>query len=130
MVEQLRVLVQLAKIDGHVDVKERNLLHSIAAANEIDSDLVEDLLAEESSEVTFSSMSESERIHCLTNMVQLMKIDGHTYNSELAYCQNIAERIGFKSEVIMELYTLIYTDPTIKVPQSMIEETARKFSKY
>jgi uncharacterized tellurite resistance protein B-like protein len=130
MDEQLRVLVKLAKVDGHVDKKERGLIHSIASANKIQSERVEELLAEHGQSINFSELNEAERIDCLFNMVQLMKIDGHTYNSELAYCQEIAERIGFKNGVIMELYTLIYTDPSIKVPHSMIEETARKYLKY
>ena len=127
MKDQIRLLIGLARADGVVDSKERTLIESIAQANEISIDELESLFSEDSYEIDLAETDENERVDYLVNLVQLMKIDGHTYNSELSYCQEIAIRLGYKKEVIMELYKLIYTDPNIRVPGSMIQETAGKF---
>ena len=127
MIDQIKLLIMLARVDGSVDDKEKALIRNIASAHDIQPDAVESLLGEENNDIELESVADSDKTEYLVNMVQLMKIDGHTYNSEIAFCQDVAEKLGFDKSVILELYKLIYTNPEVRVPDSMIRDTVRQF---
>ena len=101
MIDQIKLLIKLAKVDGTVDDKEKTLIRNIASAHSIQPEVVESMLGEEHPDLNLASIPDSDKIEYLVNMVQLMKIDGHTYNSELAFCQEAAEKLGFDRSVIL-----------------------------
>jgi uncharacterized tellurite resistance protein B-like protein len=126
MEKQLHLLASLALADGEIDPKEKQMILKIGSAHGYDRSEVESILENPEKDLSLEDLSEDEKFEYLVNLVQLMKIDGRTYNGEILYCQEIARRLGFRQEVIMELYKLIYTDPDIRVPDSMIRQTIKE----
>lgn len=127
MNKQLHLLVNLARIDGNLDSKEKDMIFSIGTAHGLGKDEIEDIISNPESEIELEELSEDEKLEYLCNLVQLMKIDGKVYNGEIVYCQNIATRLGYDKDVILELYKVIYSDPSVRVPESMIREIVEKF---
>lgn len=60
------------------------------------------------------------------NVVQLMKADGQVFKSEIAFCENVAEKLGYKRKVIGELSSRIYSDPSITGDRELIKAKAQK----
>ena len=121
--DQIHVLVNLARIDNHLDPREIEMILRVGEAHGLGKGKIQEIIDNPSSEISLTSLSEDQKIEYLVNMVQLMKIDGKTFNGEILYCQEIAARLGFKPEVISSLYTMIFSNPEIKVHDSLIRST-------
>jgi hypothetical protein len=65
-----------------------------------------------------------EKFDCLFNVVQLMKIDGKVYQSEIDFCERVAIKLGYKPGVIANLSAYIYSDPTIVTKKSYLRGLA------
>ena len=76
-----------------------------------------------------SAFSEDQKFENLYLLIQLMKSDGQVFKSEIHYCEEIAERLGYKKAVVGELSSRIYSDPTITADRKMLMERAHKFLK-
>jgi hypothetical protein len=63
----------------------------------------------------------------LYNVVQLMKIDKEIYLSEIKYCEEVAEKLGFKKAVIAELSSKIYSDPSITSNKDSLKKAVLKY---
>jgi hypothetical protein len=61
-------------------------------------------------------LDEEERFELLYDVVQLMKIDNKIFNEEILYCQQIAMKLGYPLEAIMELYPHVNTRINLSVP--------------
>jgi hypothetical protein len=72
-------------------------------------------------------MSEDEKFEYLYNVVQLMKIDKEIYLSEIKYCEEVAEKLGFKKAVIAELSSKIYSDPSITSNKDSLKKAVLKY---
>ena len=62
-------------------------------------------------------------------VVQMMKIDGQVYKSEIEFCKDLAGKLGFKKSVIGELSSRIYSDPTITADRDVLKKLAMKYLK-
>ena len=60
-------------------------------------------------------------------VIQLMKVDGQVFKSEIAFCEGIAKKLGYKSKIVAELSKNIYSDPSITSDREMLREKAAKF---
>ena len=118
--DQLNLLVNLALIDNHLDPREVEMILRVGKANGLDKVQIQRIIDNPSRDISLTNLTEEQKIEYLVNMVQLMKIDGKTFNGEILYCQEIATRLGFEPEVISSLYTVIFSDPKIKVHDSLI----------
>jgi hypothetical protein len=58
-----------------------------------------------------------------------MKSDGQVFKSEIHFCEQVAERLGYKKAVVAELSSRIYSDPSITADRKMLVERAHKFLK-
>ena len=72
-------------------------------------------------------LSDDEKYEYLYNIVQLMKIDGKVYKSEIVFCQEMAERLGYKKKVISELSSYIYSDPSITTNRDALKAKVKRF---
>ena len=124
---QLNILVQLATVDGTLATKERRLIEHIAKVNNVDDELVTDLLKNPQPIPQFEHLSEEERFEYLYMVIQLMKIDGQVFKSEIVFCEDIAEKLGYKKKVVAELSKNIYGDPSITADRNMLMGKALKF---
>lgn len=74
------------------------------------------------------SLSEDQRFEYLYNIIQLMKIDGKVYKSEIVFCQEIAQKLGYKKKSVAELSKSIYSDPSITSDREELKRRLRKYS--
>ncbi|MEP5611222.1 MAG: TerB family tellurite resistance protein [Cyclobacteriaceae bacterium] len=124
---KLSVLVQLANIDGDFAGEEKDLIYMIAKANGITKDQVNDMIENPEPLPPMSTISDEDKFEYLYHLVQLMKIDSQVYLSEIKYCEELAEKLGFRKNVISDLSARIYSDPSIT---SNVESLKREIRKH
>ncbi len=100
---QLKLLVKLALIDDEVTDRERKYVTNIGKANGLSPQDVE-YMFNQSEEVSVpSDLSNDQKFDYLFSLVQLMKIDERLYKEEIKYCGNVAAKLGYDDEVMVEL---------------------------
>ena len=125
----LSVLIGLANIDNDFADDEKELILMVGKANGIDEEQIEVLLNEPEPLPSLTTMSSDEKLECLYNVVQLMKIDKEIFLSELKYCEDIAIKLGYKKAVIAELSTKIYSNPHITADKDLLKKAILKYQK-
>jgi uncharacterized tellurite resistance protein B-like protein len=127
--EQLNVLINLAASDRTVGEKEAKVIHMIGKANGLTKDEVEAMMKNPKPVGDLSTLSEDQQFENLYHLIQLMKSDGHVFKSEIHFCEQIAEKLGYKKAVVGELSSRIYSDPTITADRKLLIDRAHKFRK-
>lgn len=128
----LKSLVELAVSDRSFHTREKDLIYSIGKANkvpeaEIDK-LVEDNLKHKGeSELSFSALSFDDKFEYLYNIIQLMKIDNEVFLSEVKYCEDLADKLGFDKKVVKKMSSRIYSDPSITSDRESLKKEIKKF---
>lgn len=127
--EQLNILINLAASDMNVGEKEAKILHMIGKANGLTKDEVDAMMKAPKPIGDLNVFSEDQKFENLYHLIQLMKADGQVFKSEIAFCEEIAEKLGYKKGVVAELSSRIYSDPTITSDRKLLMERAHKFLK-
>lgn len=127
----LKALIQLASSDQNFNQEEKSLIYSIGKAHnvpelEIDELINENLRLKGEIEISFSALSFEEKFEYLYNIIQLMKIDSKVFLSEIKYCEELAEKLGFNKKVVKKLSSRIYSDPSITGNREKLIKEARK----
>lgn len=127
----LMSLIQLAVSDESFDPIEKMLIYSIGKAHgvteaEIDRLVKEHLETKPPKDLVFSSLSFDERFEYLYNIIQLMKIDNEVFLSEIRYCEDMAQKLGFKSKVVKTMSARIFSDPGITADREALKKEAQK----
>ena len=123
---KLSVLVQLANIDGEFAGEERDLIYMIGKANGINEDEINNMVENPEPLPPLSTMSEEDKFEYLFHLVQLMKIDSQVYLSEIKFCEELAEKLGFNRNVISDLSARIYSDPAITSDVASLKRAVKK----
>jgi len=105
--EQLNVLINLAASDRTVGEKEAKVIHLIGKANGLSKDEIETMMKTPKPIGDLSAFSEDQKFENLYHLIQLMKSDGQVFKSEIHFCEQIAEKLGYKKAVVGELSTRI-----------------------
>ncbi len=124
---QLSVLIGLANIDGDFDGEEKTQIYMLAKANGLDKAEVDQLIESPEPLPSLSTMTSDEKFDFLYNIVQLMKIDHQVYLSEIKYCEDLAEKLGFKRKVISALASRVYSDPSITANIDSLKKAVKKY---
>lgn len=127
--ELLNVLINMAASDNKVADKEAKVIHMIGKANGLSKEEVDGMLKKPTPIGDLSTFTEDQKFENLYHLIQLMKSDGQVFKSEVHFCEQIAERLGYKKGVVAELSSRIYSDPTITADRKMLLERAHKFLK-
>jgi uncharacterized tellurite resistance protein B-like protein len=127
--EQLNVLINLAASDKLIGEKESKTIHLIGKANGLTKEEVDAMLKSPRPIGDLSMFTEDQKFENLYHLIQLMKSDGQVFKSEIHFCEEIAEKLGYKKGVVAELSAKIYSDPTITADRKMLFERAHKFYK-
>ena len=127
--EQLNVLINLAASDRTVGDKEAKVIHIIGKANGLTKEEVDTMLKKPQPIGDLSSLTEDQKFENLYHLIQLMKSDGQVFKSEIHFCEQMAEKLGYKKAVVGELASKIYSDPTITSDRKALVERAHKFIK-
>lgn len=126
---ELNVLINLAASDKNVAERESRLIHAIGKANGIPKEEVDALLKNPKPISNIQTLTIDEKFEHLYYLIQLMKMDGQVFRSEIVFCENIAEKLGFKKGVVGEISQHVYSDPSITADRDMIKKKAEKFIK-
>lgn len=126
---ELNVLINLAASDRNVADRESKLIHAIGKANGISKEDVDMLLKNPKPISNIQTLTIDEKFEHLYYLIQLMKMDGQVFRSEIVFCEHIAERLGFKKGVVGEISQHVYSDPSITADREMIKKKAEKFIK-
>lgn len=101
--EQLKLLVNLARIDGDVAEKERKYISNIGLANNVSSEDILPLFEKNHELVVPANLNAEQRFSYIFSLVQLMKIDERLYKDEIKYCSQVASKLGYEEDVMFEL---------------------------
>ncbi len=128
----LKALVQLSIIDRDFDEPEKTYIYTIGKANRIPEAEIDELVADTINEkpeavISYQGLMSEERFDFLYDIIQLMKIDGDVYLTEIRFCEDIAEKLGYDKKVVKKLSSLVYSDPAIKASRDMLLKTANKY---
>jgi hypothetical protein len=100
---QLKLLISLAQIDGKVAERERNFITAIGKANEVRPDEIEPLFDQRHELIIPGDLTDDQKFDYLFSLVQLMKIDERMYKEEMLFCSKIAANLGYSNDVMFEL---------------------------
>lgn len=130
----LKALIQLSIIDRDFGEPERTYVYTIGKANRVPEKEIDDLVAEvltdkENSELDYLGLMTEERFNYLYDIIQLMKIDGDVFLTEIKYCESVAEKLGYDKKVVKKMSSRIYGDPSITGNRDALMKEANKFLK-
>jgi len=100
---RMKLLINLAKVDGQVADKEKNYLINIGRANGIYPDEIYPLFTQTHDVLIPRSMSDDQKFDLLFSLVQLMKIDERMYQEEITFCGQVAMKLGYDKHAMFEL---------------------------
>ncbi len=126
---ELNVLINLAASDKNVADRESKLIHLIGQANGISKEEIDEMLKNPQPIHSSGSLTDDEKFEHLYHLIQLMKMDGQVFRSEVVFCEQIAEKLGYKKAVVAELSQHVYSDPSITADRDMLKKKAAKYLK-
>jgi len=100
---QMKLLISLAQIDGTVAPRERNYIINIGRANNFYPDQVVPLFDQRHNLIIPEDLNDDQKFDYLFSLVQLMKIDERMYREEIMFCSKIASTLGYDQQVMFEL---------------------------
>lgn len=127
--DQINVLINLAASDNFVAEKEARLIYMIGQANGITKEEIDEMLKEPQPVGDLSHLGPGQKFEHLYHVVQLMKVDGQVFKQEIAFCEDIAEKLGYNKKVIGEISKMIYSDPAITSDRDRLKKKADKYLK-
>ena len=127
--EELNTLINLAASDKNVTEQEAKLIHMIGKANGIAKAEIDTMLQNPKPIKSISTLTADQKFEHLYFLIQLMKMDGQVFRSEIVFCEDIADRLGYKKGVVAEISQFVYSDPSITADREMIMQKASKFLK-
>jgi uncharacterized tellurite resistance protein B-like protein len=127
MKAQLNMLINLATSDTKISEREAKVLRIIARVNDIPEAEFEEMLKRPAPVENISGLSETQKFEILYLMIQLMKVDGQVFKSEIEFCEKAAVKLGYRKEVIRELSAGIFSDPTITSNRFLLMNKAAKY---
>ncbi|MBT1704719.1 TerB family tellurite resistance protein [Chryseosolibacter indicus] len=124
---ELNVLINLAASDSQVAEREAKLIHMIGKANGLSVDEINQMIANPKPISNVTALTTDQKFEHLYYLIQLMKMDGQVFRSEIVFCEQIAEKLGYKKGVVAEISQHVYSDPSITADRDMIRKKADKY---
>ena len=122
--DQLSVLVHLSKADKHFAEEESELIHRVGKRNGLTIDQIENIIDNPKPITRLRDLPPDEKFSYLHDIIQLMKVDGKIYQTEIEFCEKIAMKLGYKPGVIADLSAYIYSDPSINTNRNYLRSIA------
>jgi uncharacterized membrane protein YebE (DUF533 family) len=114
---QMKLLINLARIDGSVAEHEKNYITNIGRANGIYPDEIKPLFDQKHEPIVPDDLTNASKFQYIVSLVQLMKIDERMYKEEIQFCSSIANKLGYKKEVMFEL--MLHVKPGVMSEKEM-----------
>jgi uncharacterized tellurite resistance protein B-like protein len=103
LLAQMKLLINLARIDGEVAERERNYIRNIGVANDFPVDNIELMFEQRHELIVPNDLNADQKFQYIFSLVQLMKIDERMYKEEIMFCSKIASRLGYNEQVMFDL---------------------------
>ena len=126
---QMKLMINLAKIDGSVAEREKNYIINIGRANGIYPDQITPLIDQQHEVIVPGNLSVDEKFQYIFNLVQLMKIDQRMYKEEIVFCANIATKLGYEREVMVDLMLHVKSANMTGNEMESLKKTTQKYLK-
>lgn len=102
-IPQLKLLINLARIDGDVAEKEMKYITNIGLANSVPINDITPLFRQDHDVIVPTDLNEEERFKYIFSLVQLMKIDEKLYKDEIQFCSKVAAKLGYEQPVMFDM---------------------------
>ncbi|HEX8425326.1 TerB family tellurite resistance protein [Hymenobacter sp.] len=93
-------LAALAKADGHLDEREMSFIVTVGKRNGMRTDQIRSIVANSNMNRLVVPDNDSERFDQIFDMVDMMLADGIVDDSEMDFCTIMAEKLGFRKDVV------------------------------
>lgn len=103
LLAQMKLLINLARIDGEVADRERHYIRNIGLANGLEKDKIEVLFEQRHDLIVPDDLTDDQTFSYIFSLVQLMKIDERMYKEEILFCSKIAAKLGYDEQVMFDL---------------------------
>ncbi|MEO5603625.1 MAG: TerB family tellurite resistance protein [Cyclobacteriaceae bacterium] len=100
---RMKLLINLAKVDGQVADKEKSHLVNIGRANGIYPDEIYPLFTQNHTVIIPEHLTDDQKFDLILNLIQLMKLDERMYREEIVFCGEVASKLGYNKQVMFEL---------------------------
>lgn len=127
VLEQLKLLVNLARMDGELAIIERNYITNIGKAHGFPESSVETLFYSSHEVIIPANLTPDQKFNYIFNLVQLMKIDERLYEEEIKFCANVASRLGYQPQVMFELLLRIKSDAMSEEEKAALKKLTSQF---
>jgi hypothetical protein len=125
--KQLNILIQLAKIDGDYDQREKEFIHDFGKAHQLDRSTIKEIENNPDYYIDVKAFTVDEKIEVLYNALYLAKVDRRILPNEIVYCQKIATSLGFRRSLIDFMLPLVTNQPLETVNYSAIRRKIAPF---
>ena len=125
--KELSLMIQLAISDQELSQREERLIYSLGNLLDVPENEIKDLIKNPEPIGPIEALSNDEKFQYLYIVIQMMKIDGQIFKSEIEFCKNVAEKLGFRKKVVAQLSSRIYSDPSITSDREDLKKTAFKY---
>jgi uncharacterized tellurite resistance protein B-like protein len=126
---QLKLLVNLARIDGDIAERERKYITTIGLANGVPMEDIVPLFDQQHDHVGLKHLNNQQKFDYIVSLVQLMKIDERLYQEEIKYCSQVASRLGYDQSVMFELMLHVREEMQRNELQALKKITEKYLSK-
>lgn len=103
VLNQMKLLISLAQIDGKVAEREQYYIINIGRANGFYPDEIQPLFDKQHKLTIPENLTADQKFNYIVSLVQLMKIDERMYKEEIMFCSKIAVNLGYDQEVMFDL---------------------------
>lgn len=103
LLAQMKLLINLARIDGEVAERERTYIRNIGLANAFPKEHIEPMFDQRHELIVPTDLTSDQKFEYIFSLVQLMKIDERMYKEEIMFCSKIAAKLGYSEQVMFDL---------------------------
>lgn len=121
---QISILVHLSKVDKVVAQEEYDWIVQVAKRKGLNNEEVTKIIDNPKPIPPLRTFPLDERFEYLINVIQLMKVDGKIHQKEIAFCEKLAVKLGYKPGVVSNLSAYVYKDPDINTDRDYLKAIA------
>ncbi|GGG57069.1 tellurite resistance TerB family protein [Hymenobacter glacieicola] len=115
-------LVALAKADGHIDEREMSFIVTVGKKNGMRADEVRSIVGNASAVQLIIPDNDSERFDQIFDLVDMMLADGVVDDTEMDFCVDMAEKLGFRKDIVAVLVRKISQGVKDGFPRQQIKD--------
>ena len=123
-------LAALAKADGHVDDREMSFIITVGKKNGVSAGEVRKIIAGNATNPADLPHTDSERFDQIFDLVDMMLADGVVDETEMDFCIDMAEKLGFRKAIVGVLVRKISQGVKDAIPRERIKDESLSFLNY